>query len=273
MLFNVSKKIENIVFFGCGNMGGAILKALLKNNFTAKKIYIISPRAKEKSNDYTGVNLLSNVDEFLPKKATALFLAIKPQMMAELKDEINQLIDAKTIVITIAAGLSSSWYFDNLSNLKTLYRSMPNMAATYGQSMTLLYGDKNSNGYDITNTLHQAIGQNLWLNEESDMDLLTAICGSGPAYVYYFAQCLIDAATSLGVDKLAATNMVNQVIFGAAHMLHHEDKSAENLRLDVTSKNGVTAAGLEVLMDANHMKEVLIKTLEAATNRSKELGK
>jgi pyrroline-5-carboxylate reductase len=261
-------------FMGFGNMGGAILRgALGAGAISADRVfaYDIDP-AKRAEAETTGAAVVSSPEE-LARKADTLILAVKPQSMAEALRSLKPVFDAKTLVISIAAGISISYIQARLGKEARVVRVMPNTPAMVNAGAAGIALSVNCTGADsaAAKTIFEAIGI-VEMVPEALMDAVTALSGSGPAYFFYMVECLTQAAKTHGLSAAQAANLAAQTLLGAGRLLKESGEPASVLRERVTSKGGTTAAALEAFR-AGGLDRILAEGVSAAVARSKKLGK
>ena len=265
---------NKLVIVGLGHMGGAILDGLLANNYNPKNItaVVVDDAAKEKAKSL-GINFVTNPDK-LPTDINIILFSIKPQIMSKIVPLYKKFINS-ALFISIAAGQTISKMTSMLSSDAAIVRSMPNMAATVGKSMTVLTcNSKVSNKQkQISENLMQSIGETAWLDDENLMDAVTAVSGSGPAYFFLLAELLAKAGVDQGLPKELAQKLANITLYGAGAMSFSgtDIVNIAELRESVTSKGGTTAAALDVLCD-NDLTYIIQKAVKAATKRGMELS-
>ena len=261
---------NNIMLVGCGKMGGAILGGLLTNLESKSQILVISPDKCD-----FDVNQISDIND-IPKnyKIETIIFAVKPQILQQILPKYQKICSNNQLIISIAAGKKVSFFEQHLGTIPII-RTMPNLPATISKAVTALYANSKITAAhkDTANKIFNAIGKILWLDSEDKMDAITAISGSGPAYVFYFLESLISAAMDLNLSKKDATDLVYQTVLGSVELACRSSHSAGILKEQVTSPNGTTAAGLQILEGDDNALLVLIKnTAKAAYDRSVELG-
>ncbi len=257
----------HILLVGCGKMGGALLRGWLQANIVSHvsvlepgKLPVTDPRVthltKLKEDDYDMV-----------------VLAVKPQVMKDACADIKPRIAATIPVLSIAAGQTIAALESYFHPGQPAIRAMPNLPAAIGEGITAAYANKNALPHQsIADQLFKAVGECVWLKEESQMDAVTAISGSGPAYVFYLIETLTEAAIKLGLPAIMAAQLARQTVIGSAALAGDDDQTpAAQLRENVTSKGGTTAAALSVLMDGRFQNLLNEATAKAAA-RSKELS-
>lgn len=262
-----------VAFVGGGNMASAIIGGLIANGRSAKEFIVVDPNETQRValQDRFGVATLPFVDDSV-RLAKLIVLAVKPQHMREAAAALKPLPSDAT-VMSIAAGIRlpdlSRW----LGGHDRLIRAMPNTPALIHQGITGLYSPDAvpATARDAADGLLAAVGKTLWLKEETLLDAVTAVSGSGPAYVFYAIESVQEAATRLGFTEEEARALTLQTFIGAAALAAQSPESPAVLRQRVTSKGGTTERALSTL-DAAGVKASLIEAVEAACARSRELG-
>ena len=261
---------QGLVLLGCGKMGSAMLAGWLANGLNPSSVYVVDP--------YPSEWVLAqgvHVNEELPAKPALVLIAVKPQMMQEALPTLQAMRGGVTVFLSVAAGISIGTYEDILGANSPILRAMPNTPAAIGQGITALIGNAVSTAdqIDLAHALLSAIGTVVDLNSESQMDAVTGVSGSGPAYVFYMIDALAKAGEAQGLSPDLAMQLAKATVAGAGALAKASEETPEQLRINVTSPNGTTQAGLEVLMDQNGGLTPLIGgTVAAATMRSKELS-
>jgi len=261
---------QGLVLLGCGKMGSAMLAGWLAYGLNPSSVYVVDP--------YPSEWVLAqgvHVNEELPAKPALVLIAVKPQMMQEALPTLQAMGGGETVFLSVAAGISIGTYEDILGANSPILRAMPNTPAAIGQGITALIGNAVSTAdqIDLAHALLSAIGTVVDLNSESQMDAVTGVSGSGPAYVFYMIDALAKAGEAQGLSPDLAMQLAKATVAGAGALAKASEETPEQLRINVTSPNGTTQAGLEVLMDQNVGLTPLIGgTVAAATMRSKELS-
>ena len=261
---------HGLLLLGCGNMGSAMLQGWLDKGLSAENVWVIDPNPSEWVNSI-GVHINAE----LPAKVSVALLAIKPQIMQEVLPSLLTLAQSETIFLSIAAGISIEAYERILGSASIIVRAMPNTPAAIYQSITALIGNRTADdvALELSETLLSAIGETVRLERESQMDAVTGLSGSGPAYVFFLIDALAAAGRKQGLSEDMAMSLAKATVAGAGALAKMSEQTPEQLRLNVTSPNGTTQAGLEVLMSGNNGLVPLIKrTVARATERSKELS-
>jgi pyrroline-5-carboxylate reductase len=266
---------KKILFIGCGKMGSAIIKNLLSNGFEYPQFTILKP---SKKNLIIGVKYISSYRE-LPKnyQADIVVLAFKPQAAKEVLFDFAQckITHSKTIFISILAGKKTEFFEEILGSKTKIIRLMPNLPTLINQGIFGYYPNlnvKKSELKSLSNFLN-AIGENIIVQKEDLIDAVTAISGSGPAYLFLFIKLMIEAAMELGLDKKSAEKLVEQTIYGSAKMALQFDDDLEDLIESVASKGGTTEAALQILQENNQFKKIIFDAVKAANKRAIELSK
>ena len=268
----------NICLIGCGKMGTALLEGWSKlpviNEITVVEPNKInaSKKIKEKSNIFFYDHFSKIKFNYLPD---AVILAVKPQIMETVLLELKMLGIKSSCWLTIAAGLPIKFYENILGKNQSIVRTIPNTPASILKGVTALCYNKNCQRAQIKNAnfLMEAVGIILQVRDESLMDSITAVSGSGPAYIFYMIEAMIEAAINIGIDKDDAVKLVERTLVGSAFLLEHSQEEVGKLRKAVTSPKGTTEAGLSILSNNDSFFNLIRKAIEAAQKRGKELGK
>ena len=269
-----------IAILGTGSMGKAILSGLLAAGTSPKSIRVTtnskaSAEAISSSNGVqaTALESDSTANSSSAKDADLVILAVKPNMILETLKEVGAALKPNCLVVSVAAGITTTAMEQQLAGNAAVVRAMPNTPSVVGLGVTGISRGSNvtDRQLDLAVKLFSSVGKVLVV-DESKIDALSTISGSGPAYVFYFAEKLIAAAKSLGFSDQEASLMVKETFLGSATLLATSSSSPEELRKQVTSPNGTTmqATGR---FDAADFEKVFIEATEAALARAKELGK
>ncbi|OAI46698.1 pyrroline-5-carboxylate reductase, partial [Gammaproteobacteria bacterium SCGC AG-212-F23] len=267
--------IANITILGAGNMGASLLGGLIADQFPADKIWIADP-AEEKLAVLQKNFLVHTAkdNKNAVKDTEIIILAVKPQMMATVVQEIAPIVQSKKpLVISIAAGVRvqtiQTWLGGNIP----IVRVMPNTPALLGCGASGLFANAfvNETQHDQAESILRAVGITVWLQDENLMDAVTAVSGSGPAYFFLVMESLQHAAEALGLSKDVARLLTLQTALGAARMALESNHSIAELRKQVTSPGGTTEQALRILEEKN-VREIFMQAVNAAAKRSKELA-
>ncbi|MDT8446283.1 MAG: pyrroline-5-carboxylate reductase [bacterium] len=267
--------MKSALILGCGNMGSAIAQGLLeKRIFERQDLTLVERRQTPQtlSLEGKGVKLLAQLSD-LAERPELVILAVKPQDSGEAMDHLAERVGPETLIISIMAGVTLAKMRQHLPQGK-LIRAMPNTPSAILQGMTTFCGDPEVGQEElaIAQVVLGALGVAMEVENESFIDASTAVSGSGPAYVFYLAEAMMQAALNFGFAPKDARQLVTQTVMGAATLLASSDEEAGDLRAKVTSKGGTTEAALNVFEDRG-VKDGLIAGIEAAKARSEELGR
>jgi len=270
----------HITFIGGGNMGRALISGLLANGFEAHQLSVVEANAStglQLHQDFD-VEIINALDQiaFDVSKTNVVVMAIKPQdfnvVAKSLGAKLQNATDSGPLILSIAAGIRlkdmSRWL-----GYERCVRAMPNTPALIGKGITGLFADSAVNALDriLAETICNAVGQAVWVNEEKLIDAVTAVSGSGPAYVFAFLEAMQSSGEKLGLDAATARKLAYATLEGASQLAHNSNEHAGVLRERVTSKGGTTAAALDVLKQLD-WQGALEKAMDAASQRSKTMG-
>ena len=268
-------QLGSIVLVGAGNMGGAMLSGWLKNGVPGASVTVVDPSPSDAMRAMmsdAGATHVTAIPEGM--SADILFLAVKPQLMDAVLPPLKALVGDATVVVSVAAGKTLSSMQSHLGEA-AMVRAMPNTPAMIGRGVTGAYAnDKVSTSQrDAVHALLKVSGPVEWVSSEADIDAVTAVSGSGPAYVFYLVECMAEAGRKAGLPADLAMRLARETVSGAGELLHQSTEDASRLRQNVTSPGGTTAAALSVLMADDGMQPLFDKAIEAARSRAEELGR
>ena len=269
-----------ILLIGCGKMGGSLLEGIVKSNNFDGIVDVIEPAIQDflkegfkKSN----VNFYSDISE---KKDNInydlIIVATKPNIYKEIFNSLrnNLIINDQTLIVSILAGVRIN-KIEEIAGPSPIIRAMPNIASSVLEGMTALIGNKKITHKDILNVdlIFESIGEKIWLENEMQMDSYTAISGSGPAYFFFFTECLKNIAIEEGFTEDVSNKISQQIIVGSGKLVKDSGIDPKELRENVTSPNGTTEAGLKTLLDnetglLNKLRQAIIE----AKRRSAEIS-
>lgn len=271
-----AKEINKLTMIGAGNMAEALLQGMINNQLIqAEKIWVTNRSNEQKLQELKekyAVNISYDQEKLLAG-ADVIILAMKPKDVARAMEQIRQYLTKDTLIISVLAGVPME-SIETLAGQKLpVVRAMPNTSAAIGLSATgVAVNDIVTDGQkELIKTIFDTVGLTVFVKEEQ-LDAVTGVSGSGPAYVYYLAEAMEKGAVEIGLDPEIAKALVRQTLLGAANMLEQSGKSPEQLRKEVTSPGGTTEAGLKVL-DAHQVNKAFAECIQTATSRSKEMGK
>lgn len=266
-----------ILLVGCGNMGGAIVSGMLQScNFSISEISAVLPPSSpdiKKTEERFGIKVYTSFPS--EKKFDAILLAVKPQTLPEILPYYRAaLTDLNTIVISIVAGKNTEYLASFFSD-QTIVRTMPNINALVGKSTTVGYANKplTSKQNALVEKIFSSFGDFHFVSDESLLDAVTALSGSGPAYFFQFIEHLTAAAQNLGLSRELAEQLAISTFAGSAHLLENLQQSPAALRQMVTSPGGTTAAALATFNHDDAWQKLTEAALKAAQLRAKELSK
>lgn len=260
---------RGLVMLGCGKMGSAMLAGWLAAGLPARDVHIVDPHP---SDWVAGQGVHLNAD--LPPDPAVAMVAVKPQMMAEALPMLAPFGGGGTLVLSVAAGTPIAAFEAALGEKTRVIRAMPNTPAAIGKGITAIIGNRVATAADadLAEGLLSSIGQVVRLETEDQIDAVTGVSGSGPAYVFYMIDALAAAARAEGLPDDLAMQLAKATVAGAGALAEAADETPEQLRINVTSPNGTTQAGLEVLMNAaDGLDPLMRRTVAAAAARSREL--
>ncbi len=269
---NANPSDESIAFIGGGNMAGAIIGGLLKSGFSANRIQVVEPFAEQRA------RLASQFQVCVQESASAMLKtaglvvwAVKPQTFKEAADQ-GAAYTGNALHLSVAAGIRSGTIAGWLGT-ERIVRAMPNTPALIGLGQTALFARPAASSADrqAVERVIQTTGEYLWLDQEAQLDAVTALSGSGPAYVFYFIEAMIDAGADMGLSRGQAQQLAVGTFVGASALARDAAEPPEILRARVTSQGGTTYAAL-MSMEQGGVKGQFIRALHAARQRAGELG-
>ena len=262
---------RGLVLLGCGKMGSAMLAGWLTQGLSPKAVWVLDPAPSEWLQG-TGVH----INDGLPEAPAVALVAVKPQMMGDALPRLQALGNGKTLFVSVAAGTPITAFETALGDATPIIRAMPNTPTAIAKGITAMIGNTHADAaaLDLAEALLSAVGQVVRLESEAQIDAVTGVSGSGPAYVFHLIETLAAAGEAQGLPADLAMTLAKATVEGAGALAVAAEESPSQLRVNVTSPAGTTAAALEVLMDeATGFPDLLNKAVAAATNRSKELSK
>jgi len=260
---------SQILFFGCGKMGSAILHSFLEKNINPKNISIIDPYIKDRIDD---INYFSDISQIADNfKAELVIFAFKPQTAKEALLQISKydIFHKNAVFISILAGKKLEFFAKLLDQDAKIIRIMPNLPIAIGQGISAYIANDNLS-HDEIEFVMNLWSKNIALKSEKEIDIFTAIAGSGPAYLFLFAKELINIAKKYNISDQDARKMTVQMLYGSSKMLLDDNLNIDDLITSVTSKGGTTEAGLKEFEEGD-FDNLLEKVVNAAKNRSEEL--
>lgn len=268
---------EPLLLVGAGKMGGAMLSRWLERGMQAGLATVVDPhidREFRRTLENAGVTVEIDASAVSDRAFRAIVIAVKPQTMADALKSVGPLAAADTVIVSIAAGVRLDKLEAAFSTAQPIVRAMPNTPAQLGQGMTVAVANEHVKATDrgIVDAMLAAVGKVAWVEDEGLIDAVTAVSGSGPAYIFLLSECLAEAGREAGLPADLAEMLARQTVAGAGALLADSPLPASTLRQNVTSPKGTTAAALAVLMAEDGMRPLLTRAVAAAKKRSIELG-
>jgi pyrroline-5-carboxylate reductase len=262
-----------IVLAGAGKMGGAMLSGWLAQGFDATRVAVVEPQPSDDIRAYLAKGVRLNPSAQDRRTVAAFVVALKPQAFREAGPALKPYVDAATLVVSIMAGTTITSLSDVLGG--HIVRAMPNTPAAIGRGITVAVAakDVSASQRQTADGLLRSTGSVEWVTDEGLMDAVTAVSGSGPAYVFLLAEELARAGIAAGLPEALAIKLARETVAGSGELLHRSELPAATLRQNVTSPGGTTAAALGVLMGQDGLQSLMTRAVAEATRRSKELAK
>lgn len=264
-----------LLLVGAGKMGGALLEGWLARGLDPKAVFIQDPALPESIGELAAAHgLVAGEAPRLPEPPAVIVLAVKPALATEVLRAIAPSLGDETVVLSIAAGRTLESLAEPLPETCAVVRAMPNTPASVGEGITVCVANAqvSETQRDACETLLSAVGEVVWIDDEALMDAVTAVSGSGPAYVFHLAETLEQAGLEAGLPPELAARLARATVAGAGALLKQSEHDATTLRTNVTSPKGTTAAALDVLMEAEALQKLLARAVAAAAKRSRELS-
>lgn len=271
------QKFGKLVLIGAGKMGGAMLDGWLEKGCGARVIEVVDPGASDalKAQANEGrIRLSELISADGVGEGDVLVLAVKPQIMAAALAPVVKLARPGVLVISIAAGTGLKSFEDSFGKETAIVRAMPNLPASIGLGMTVAVGNASASDAHkaLATDLLEAVGKVAWTLDEAQMDAVTALSGSGPAYVFHMIEAMAKAGEAEGLDPDLALTLAMETVRGSGVLAATSDLAPGTLRENVTSPGGTTQAALDVLMGEGRFEKLIWEAVEAAAKRSRELG-
>jgi pyrroline-5-carboxylate reductase len=274
---NTTNALQNItgtiLLAGAGKMGGAMLSGWLARGLDPGRVVVIEPQPSQDIRALAAKGIRLNPSAKDIGAVATLVVALKPQTFAEAGADLRPFAGAGTLVVSIMAGTT-------IASLQkvcggSVVRAMPNTPAAIGRGITVAVAANTVSAAQraVADALLRATGSVEWVDDEGLMDAVTAVSGSGPAYIFLLAEELARAGVEAGLPAELATKLARETVAGSGELLHRSDLPSATLRQNVTSPGGTTAAALEVLMGDGGLQQLMIRAIAAATRRSKQLAK
>ncbi|MBI4183358.1 MAG: pyrroline-5-carboxylate reductase [Proteobacteria bacterium] len=268
---------DRLILVGCGKMGGALLAAWLEFGIKAAAVRVVEPdpNARARFAGHRGLRFHPDAGAIEPAFApAAVVFAVKPQNMDTVAPAYRRYTERGAVALSIAAGRTIASFGHHLGASAAIVRSMPNTPAAVGRGFTVACANAavSDEQRALCQRLLEAVGEVAWVEDESLLDAVTAVSGSGPAYVFLLIECLARAGVASGLSKELAERLARATVTGAGELAHRSSEPAAVLRRNVTSPGGTTEAALGVLMAADGLEALMVRAVAAATRRSRELA-
>ena len=266
---------QELLLVGCGKMGGALLGGWLGRDVAPGSVTVVEPFGADAVRDKHGVAVYAKLEEIDESYAPdVVVFAVKPQGMDEIVPGYARLVRPKTVFLSIAAGRPVAFFQRHLGDRAAIVRSMPNTPAAVGRGITVAFGNAQVSNAQRTfcHGLLEAVGEVAWIDDELMMDAVTAVSGSGPAYVFLLIEAMAEAGVAAGLDLNLADRLARATVIGSGELARQSSEPAATLRQNVTSPGGTTAAALEVLMARDGLCALMTRAVDAAARRSRELA-
>lgn len=268
------RSLGPVMLVGAGKMGLALGEGWLEAGLPASNLVLVDPHPSDAAQALAQDNDLVIHERAMGLVPNVLVLAVKPQIVSAVMEGLAPVIGPQTLVISIAAGISLRQLSEGLGTGRVV-RAMPNTPAQIGKGISGAVAGPEANraDKDAAAALLSAGGQVVWFDAEADLDAVTAVSGSGPAYVFNLVEALAAAGAAQGLPDHVAMQLARQTVIGAAALMEADPAPASVLRQNVTSPNGTTAAALDVLMGKDGLEPLMARAVDAARKRSAELGR
>jgi pyrroline-5-carboxylate reductase len=264
----------SLVLVGAGKMGGAMLEGWLRLGLDPARLAVIEPMPSPEVAELAGRGLSLNPTANTVREPAAVVIAVKPQNAAEAVPWLASMVGGATVVLSIMAGKTIEFLADALPAGTAIVRSMPNLPASIGRGITVAVPNRSVTPAqrELAEKLLAATGAVEWVEDEGLLDPVTAVSGSGPAYVFLLAESLARAGAAAGLPPDLAARLACATVAGSGELLHRAAVDAATLRQNVTSPGGTTAAALDVLMSSEGLDRLMKEAVAAATRRARELA-
>ena len=265
-----------LLLVGCGKMGGALLRGWLSRGIAGKDVFVVDPAPRDLEDvQARGVTIVAAVGQLPPTlQPGIILLAIKPQFMDEALPVYRPFADQGAVFLSIAAGKTVAYLKDKLGPKAVVIRSMPNTPAAVGRGMSVLLRDPKvpAATQELCGQLLSAVGEIGWIDEEDQINAVTAVSGGGPAYVFLLIECLAEAAKEMGLPPELCMKLARATVTGSGELAHQSSESATALRQAVMSPKGTTLEAVNVLMAPDGLQPLMNKAIAAATRRGREIA-
>lgn len=265
----------SLLLVGAGKMGGAMLSGWLGQGLPPDQILVQDPAPPDDTGAViTHHHIRCAGDMAVERPPAVIVLAVKPQLMEQVLPSVVPKAGSNTVVLSIAAGQTLANLSAPFPDSQAIVRAMPNTPAAIGRGITAAFANRHATDIQKSQcqTLLEAVGSVVWVESEDLLDPVTAVSGSGPAYVFLLTECMTNAGIEAGLTPDLAEQLAAATVAGAGELMRQSDSPPSTLRENVTSPAGTTAAALDVLMGADGLQELMTRAVAAATKRSRELA-
>lgn len=273
---SVFTKERPLLIIGCGKMSGSLLTAWLNKGVAKDAVVIVDPGFQNDSFGFPAGQVFNDI-RYVPNSCQPkmMVLGVKPQIIFPVLKTLQDHAVWGDYMISMVAGIGHKHIAEYLPANVHLTRIMPNTPSSVGEGVTAAVSrpDMSREEKDLITAMMDAVGKSYWVETENELDLVTGVSGSGPAYVFHMVEALAAAGVNVGMDEKQAMSMARQTIIGAAKLLSESEEDARQLRRNVTSPHGTTEAGLNVLMGDDGLGRLMRHTVKAAIDRAKELSR
>lgn len=264
----------SVLLVGAGKMGGALMEGWLARGLDPSEIAVLDPAPPPESARLIAARNIALHPDAKTFAPDAVVIAVKPQVANKVAPALAGFVKPNTVVVSIMAGRTIASLEANLPAGTAIVRGMPNTPAAIGRGITVAVANRHAGqaAKTLANDLLAAAGAVEWVDQEALIDAVTAVSGSGPAYVFLLAECLAKAGVAAGLPAALATKLARETVAGSGELLHRSRLDAARLRENVTSPGGTTAAALAILMGKDGLEALLERAVAAAARRSRELA-
>lgn len=268
----INPKRKSILLIGAGRMGGALLKGWIASKLGP--LVVVEPNPSPALRKTKGITLLANIEDVEPSRIAVCVVAVKPQILKTEAMRLRAVVEAGALLVSIAAGTGTRTFARACGREARVIRAMPNLPGAIGRGISALYASPKASARDRAMAEHllAALGETVWVKREAMIDVVTAVSGSGPAYVFLLAEALARAARAEGLPSLLAERLARATVVGSGALLDAETRTPAELRRDVTSPGGTTEAALRILMEDGSFVVLLTNAVAAARRRATELS-
>ncbi len=265
------------VLVGCGKMGGALLSGWIERGADRDKLIVIEPAAETARAVRAAHGVRVEAEASAVPSDTdpeIVVFAVKPQALGDVAPLYQDFAGGGTVFLSIAAGKTVGFFEAALGSDAAIVRTMPNTPAAVGRGITAAFANRHVDAGQraLCQELLEAVGEVVWVDDEGLLDAVTAVSGSGPAYVFLLIECLAEAGVEAGLPGDIAARLARATVIGSGELARQSPEPADELRRNVTSPGGTTEAALKELMDDNGMAPLMRRAVAAATRRSRELA-